>query len=373
MSLARELKRTRPDYQIVYIGNKGDKFDTLDEYTANFDFMAFIRGGKFRRYYGESLLAHLIDIKTLVLNIRDFFRVIAAVGAAFRVLRRMKPDVVFSKGGFIAVPVGIAARLLKIPIVTHDSDTVPGLANRIIGKWAIFHTTGMPIKYYPYPKENTAYVGIPIGEGMKPLSLQQQKAVKQRLQLAETSQVLLVAGGGQGARDINNVVVKIAPALLESNLSLHIVHIAGQAHESAVKKAYKRSLMGSEHDRLTVLGFSNDFASYAAIADLIISRAGATALAEFAALARACIIIPSPFLAGGHQLKNAEVLQKLDAAAVIGNDVEPDELLGIVSELLSNDQRRWSLGKNLAKTAHTDAAEKIAGILVRIVKAQNSK
>ncbi|MEX1995455.1 MAG: UDP-N-acetylglucosamine--N-acetylmuramyl-(pentapeptide) pyrophosphoryl-undecaprenol N-acetylglucosamine transferase, partial [Candidatus Saccharimonadales bacterium] len=252
-----------------------------------------------------------------------------------------------------------------------DSDTVPGLANRIVGKWAIFHTTGMPIKYYPYPEESTAYVGIPIGEGMKPLSLQRQKAVKKRLGLAPASRVLLVAGGGHGSRDINNVVVKIAPALLESNLALHIVHITGQAHELAVKKTYQNSLKATERDRVTVLGFTNDFTDYSAVADLIISRAGATALAEFAALARACLIIPSPFLAGGHQLKNAEVLKKLDAAAVISNDVEPDELLGIVSELLGNDQRRATLAKNLAKTAHTDAAEKIAGILIRIVKAQN--
>lgn len=335
--------------------------------------MAFLQGGKFRRYWGQSLLAHLLDIKTNVLNIRDFFRVIAAIGGALRILRRMDPDVVFSKGGFIAVPVGIAARLLKIPIVTHDSDVVPGLANRIIGRWAFFHTTGMPIKYYPYPKDTTAFVGIPIDEGLKPLTPLGQKQVKAKLGLPEDSHVLLVAGGGHGSRDINNVVLKIAPMLLQSNLSLHIVHITGQSHQEAVKKRYNNIFASTENSRVTVLGFSNNFQSYSAVADLIISRAGATALAEYAILAKACIVIPSPFLAGGHQLKNAEQLKNLDAAVVIDNDVDPDELLGVVSELLHNDQRRWQLGEHLAKTAQTDAAAKIAEVLIRIVKAKDQQ
>jgi UDP-N-acetylglucosamine--N-acetylmuramyl-(pentapeptide) pyrophosphoryl-undecaprenol N-acetylglucosamine transferase len=358
--------------QIVYIGHKGDKFDTLQEHTSNFDFLAFIKGGKFRRYHGENLLAHLIDVRTLALNVRDFFRVIASVGAALRILRRVKPDVVFSKGGFIAVPVGIAARILKIPIVTHDSDTVPGLANRIIGRWAVFHTTGMPAHYYPYPKDTTAYVGIPIGEGLKPLTPSRQKELRKKLGLPVDSTILLIAGGGHGARDVNNVVTQIAPPLLESNLSLHIVHIAGQTHEAAVRSAYRNSLLKTQRDRVMVLGYSNDFHSYSAVADLIISRAGATALAEFAALAKACIVIPSPYLTGGHQLKNAEQLKKLDAAVVMDNGVAADELLAVVSELLNNDQRRWYLGQNLAKTAIADAAEKIADILIRIVNTKNN-
>src|SRR3569833_1912001 len=139
LSLAHELKHQAPSCQIVYIGFKGDHFDSLKLPSSDFDFMAFIQAGKFRRYHGESFISHIFDIKTLALNVRDFFRVILSTGRSLRILRKTRPDVVFSKGGFVAVPVGIAAHLLRIPIVTHDSDSVPGLANRIVGRWAMLH------------------------------------------------------------------------------------------------------------------------------------------------------------------------------------------------------------------------------------------
>src|SRR5579862_561435 len=166
LSLARELKKQAPDCQVLYIGHKGDNFDTLKHSGHDFDFMAFIKAGKFRRYHGNRARG-LLDPKTLILNIRDFFRLPASIAAAYKILRKFKPDAVFSKGGFVSLPVGIAARLLKIPIITHDSDSTPGLANRIIGRWAKIHATGMPPEYYSYPKSKTVFVGIPIDQTIK--------------------------------------------------------------------------------------------------------------------------------------------------------------------------------------------------------------
>ena len=134
LSLAREIKDQQPGCQIVYVGHKGDDFDSLKARAANFDFLAFINAGKFRRYHSEGL-AGLFSLKTLGLNIRDFLRLPGSIIQSYRLIRRFKPDVMFSKGGFVAVPVGVAARLRRVPIITHDSDTVPGLANRIVGRW----------------------------------------------------------------------------------------------------------------------------------------------------------------------------------------------------------------------------------------------
>lgn len=335
--------------------------------------MAFVSGGKFRRYHGESLLAHAVDVRTLALNARDFFRVFVACAAALKILRRVRPQVVFLKGGFIAVPVGLAAKLLKIPIITHDSDANAGLANRLVGRWAVVNTTGMPAKYYPYPKQQTVHVGIPLPKDLRPLSNTETKSLKSQLHLPKDSLVLLVAGGGHGSLTINNKLVKIAPKLLESNLSLHIVHIAGRTHENNILSKYRRSLSESQLKRVLVMGFSDKFSQLTAVSDLIVSRAGATSIAEFAALSKACIIIPSPFLAGGHQLKNAEELQMRDAAVVAGNDISPDELLVLVSELLRNDHRRWQLAKNLNKTVKMNAATEIAKILLKVAKPLNAR
>ena len=175
LSLARALKKTSKGCRVVFIGLKGETLagDLKDRYRV-FDEVFSVPSGKFRRYHGESLLSHLVDFRTLLLNARDFFRVLAGIGYARKILKRTKPDVVLSKGGFVAVPVGLAAATLRIPVVTHDSDTVPGLANRIVGRFAKAYATGMPEKYYQYPVQRTHYVGIPIDERIKPVTKELQ-------------------------------------------------------------------------------------------------------------------------------------------------------------------------------------------------------
>ena len=364
LSLARELKRQAPGCQILYIGHKGDNFDTLDQSGHDFDFMAFIKAGKFRRYHGQSMLG-VLSPRTLMLNVRDFFRLPGSIISSYKVLRKFKPAAVFSKGGFVALPVGIAARLLKVPIITHDSDSTPGLANRMLGKWAKIHATGMPVEFYSYPKSATEYVGIPIDERIKRVTPRLQTQVRAKLKLPKDSQVVFVSGGGNGSRAINDLMLTIAAELLETNLSLYIIHITGQSHEDDVKKVYK-TLPKTEQNRLIVLGYTNDFTAYAAAADLVITRAGATTLAELAAAGKACIVIPAPFLAGGHQLKNAEQLASHDAVVMLPDEVRPDELLATVNSLLANDSRRFELARNLYAQSTPEAASNLANLILKM-------
>jgi len=368
LSLAHELKQQAPDCEIVYIGHKGDNFDSLNLPKHDFDFLAFINGGKFRRYHNEGLLAHLADVKTIMLNIRDFFRVIGAIGSAYKILNRTHTQVLFAKGGFVSVPVGIAARLKGIPIVTHDSDVVGGLANRIVGRWAVIRATGMPTKFYKKGKAKLEYVGIPLDENIQYVTPTNLEEYKRQLKLPDNSQVVLVAGGGLGSQSVNELVINSAPNLLQSNLALHIIHITGQQHLDAVEKSYSKSLEPAARKRVNCIGFAPKFYNYSGAADLIISRAGATAIAEFALQGKACIIIPSPFLTGGHQLKNAEELAREDAAVVLEENSSPDELIGLVNQLLTNDHRRWQLGDNLHKLAKPGAAKKLAAIILSQVR-----
>jgi UDP-N-acetylglucosamine--N-acetylmuramyl-(pentapeptide) pyrophosphoryl-undecaprenol N-acetylglucosamine transferase len=373
LSLAHELKSQSPDCQIVYVGHRGDKFDSLEKNSHDFDFMAFIKAGKFRRYQSAGPLKGVLHPKTLALNVRDLFRLPSSVVTSYRLLSKFEPDVVFSKGGFVALPVGIAAHLKRIPIVTHDSDALPGLANRIIGRWASVHATGMPAEFYKYPRSSVEYVGIPINERIKKVTPKIQADYKKQLKLPEESQVLLLSGGGNGSQRLNNLLISIAPQLLETNLSVQIIHISGIQHEQAVKQAYRQVLPKTEQKRVRVAGFSSDFFAFSAAANLIITRAGATTLAELAVAGKACIIIPAPHLTGGHQLKNAEQLEKMDAAVIISQDVEPDELLVIVAELLNNDTRRWELSRNLFATAQPKATAKLADIILKTAKTKNNE
>jgi UDP-N-acetylglucosamine--N-acetylmuramyl-(pentapeptide) pyrophosphoryl-undecaprenol N-acetylglucosamine transferase len=368
LSLAHELKAIDPDCELVYIGHKGDNFDSLQAQSQDIDFMSFINGGKFRRYHGESFWSHLLDFKTVALNIRDFFRVISAIGTSLRILNRTKPDVLFVKGGFVGVPVGIAARLKGIPIITHDSDTVGGLANKIVGRWAVVHATGMPAKNYGYKQSSVKYVGIPLDPRVKPIKPSDQQEAKSSLHIPEEGFVLLVAGGGQGSQTVNEKILAIAPRLLESNLALHIIHITGSQNLDGVKRDYASSLPKLFKNRVHILGFTGDFYKYVSASDLIISRAGATSIAEYALAGKACIIIPSPFLASGHQLKNAEMLRAEDAAIIIDDNAPPEELLEVVEELAANEVRRKQLAGLLHKLAKPNAAHELAKIIAETAK-----
>jgi UDP-N-acetylglucosamine--N-acetylmuramyl-(pentapeptide) pyrophosphoryl-undecaprenol N-acetylglucosamine transferase len=361
--LARELKSQAPDCQVVYIGHKGDDFDSFKSSGHDFDFMAFINAGKFRRYHGQGLVG-LLHPKTLALNIRDLARLPGSVIAAYKILKRFKPDAVFSKGSFVSVPVGIAAKLQRVPVITHDSDSTPGLANRLVGKWAKVHATGLPAKYYPYKRSSIVQTGIPIDGRIKKITPRLQSEVKSKLKLPKDSMVLLVSGGGNGSQRLNGLMTAVAEELLEANLSLYIIHLTGMKHESEVKAAYQ-TLPKTVRSRVIAKGYSQDFYAYTAAADLIITRAGATTLAEIAAAGKACIVIPAPFLSGGHQLKNAEILADQDAAVVLDNDIQADGLLATVNSLLANDARRFQLARNLYATAATDASAQIAGLILK--------
>jgi UDP-N-acetylglucosamine--N-acetylmuramyl-(pentapeptide) pyrophosphoryl-undecaprenol N-acetylglucosamine transferase len=348
---------------VIYIGQKGDRIDSFQQSGHDFDFVAFIQAGKFRRYHSLRLTAWIFDLKTMALNVRDLFRLPGSIATSVRILRKFKPDVVFSKGGFVALPVGIAARLVRVPIVTHDSDTMPGLANRIIGRWATLHATGMPAEYYPYKSSRTFYVGIPIDERIKKATPKLQKQAKQKLKLPVDSTVLMVSGGGNGSKRINDLILDIAAELLETNLSLYIIHLTGSAHEQDVKAAYK-TLPSHEQKRIIVSGYSQDFYALCAASDLVVGRAGATTLAELAAAGKACIIIPAPFLAGGHQLKNAEYLARHDAAVVAPETVQSDELLALVNHLLNDDRRRFELARNLYAVSKTNASANLVKLIL---------
>lgn len=333
---------------------------------AAFDDIARVSSGKFRRYHGESLLSHLLDVKTLALNFRDLFKVMAGSLAAFWLLGKYKPAVVFCKGGFVVVPVGIAARLRGIPIVTHDSDALPGLANRIIGRWATVHATGTAPHYYPYPKDTVIQTGIPVDERLKPVSPALQLKLKRQIGLPMDSLMLLVAGGGLGSRTINELIVELSPKLFKNHPKLQIVHFTGSGHQDGVAQQYINQLGDFMQAKVKVIGFSNDFYAYSGAADVVLARAGATTLAELAIQRKASVIIPSPFLAGGHQLKNAEELTTKKAAEVLPNDVSSQKLFNVLDHLLQNKQSRERLAHNIGSLAQPDAAARLADILLHV-------
>jgi UDP-N-acetylglucosamine--N-acetylmuramyl-(pentapeptide) pyrophosphoryl-undecaprenol N-acetylglucosamine transferase len=198
-----------------------------------------------------------------------------------------------------------------------------------------------------------------------------QKDFKRQLGISPDSLVLLVGGAGHGAKDINDKILDIVPKLLREFPKLYIIHIAGQNHQEQVSNQY-RLLMPSEQKRVRVLGFTTDFYKYSGAADLIISRSGATIIAELAAQQKALILIPAPQLTGGHQLKNAALLKRRGAALVVDNNASSSQLFEVISQLLKDDKWRNQMANKLGSLSNANAAQYLAQLLLDIARQKST-
>jgi len=303
------------------------------------------------------------DIKTNLLNFRDFFRFIRGIWQSYFLIGRLKPSIIFTKGGYVCAPLGISAGLRGVPYITHDSDAMVSLAHRMISQKAELHLTAMPANYYlQYPKNKTVQVGVPIRAEYAEVSDSAKIESKKLLGFDETNKVLLVVGGGLGAKNINTAIVDGSVELL-SDPSLVIVHITGHKLFKEVQTKY--ASLNIDKNRIICMPFSDKLYKYSAMADVIITRAGATNMAELSAQAKACIIVPNPLLAGGHQLKNAEVFENADSAIIVSEERISSSLISTAIDLLNNPDRQKVLSMNLKKNAVLDASDKIAEILVK--------
>lgn len=201
LAVAHELKILQPDVRIIYVGQRGDALADVPARHPSIDEVHSVSAGKLRRYHSEGL-KQLLDVRTVLLNARDVFRVLAGIVQSYRLLKRLKPDVIFIKGGFVGVPVGLAAAGLKIPFITHDSDAIPGLANRIIARWARKHAVALPAEVYSYDPSRTVTVGVPVIHEYTRVTPETQRQYKQEIGLSDDAQLLFIIGRPTVAVDV---------------------------------------------------------------------------------------------------------------------------------------------------------------------------
>ncbi len=362
LAVAAALKNQMPACRLIYVGQKGDKLGDLVRPGGVIDEVTSISGGKWRRYHGERW-RQLLDIPTLLKNIRDVFRILLGTLQARRVLKKVKADGVFIKGG---VPLGWAARICHVPYVTLDLDALPSLANRLIAKNAAAHAVAMPREAYPYPPDKTFYVGVPLAEQYQAVTEQQRAAYRAELKISADSQVILATGGGLGANGLNIRLAQQMPVILKQYPRAVLVHATGREHEAKMNKLYDELLEAQLRPHVIVRGFIEDMYRYTGAADMVIARAGATTLAELALQGKACIIVPNPVLTGGHQLKNADQLAAHGAIIVVPeNDAGGEGLRQAIIELLGSPDERARLANTLRTFAQPDAADKLAKLLIK--------
>jgi UDP-N-acetylglucosamine--N-acetylmuramyl-(pentapeptide) pyrophosphoryl-undecaprenol N-acetylglucosamine transferase len=318
-----------------------------------------IVAGKFRRYHHLNAVQHLLWPSLMWANLKDTFKVAGGLAQSLWKLIWWRPDVIFTKGGYVCLPVGMAAKLLRIPLVIHDSDAHPGLTNRVLSKWATSIATGAPLEYYAYPKERSRYVGIPINEAFHAYSTKEQKAAKEEWGVDPTKPLVVVTGGGLGAKRLNDVVMAV---LTQLQKRASVVLLAGAAQYDEL-----RALAPENSKDFQLYPFISNIHSLLGAADIVVTRAGATTILELAALQKPTILVPNAALTGGHQLKNAAVYGEAQVAIVIDEDAmveKPEILVRAVASYLNDPKTTASMAKRFGKFARPHAAKDMADMIL---------
>ena len=329
-----------------------------------------VSAGKFRRYAGFGLMDYLRHFDIVLNNIADFFRLLIGFFQSLFRLIAHRPDVIFLKGGYVCLPVGMAARLLRIPYVIHDSDSVPGLTNRLLAKKAAKIATGMPLKYYNYPEDRAEWTGIPISEEFKPVSEAKQKKLKKELGFDPDQKLVLATGGSLGAQDINLTMREILPELLKHSSAMLV---AGRERypEMMDLKEYEKWEDGVLQSNFRMVEFSSEMWKLIGAADVVVSRAGASTMTELSGMAKPVVMVPNEELPGRHQVKNAKAYEKAEAAVVVSDSKmmkKPELLLEAIMHLLRSEKEREKLANNLHGFTKDNAAENLAKMVIGVVK-----
>lgn len=306
--------------------------------------------GKIRKYFS-------------ILNFFDIIKTFAGTISAILKVYRIYPDVVFSKGAYASFPVLVAARLLRIPVIIHESDSAPGRVNKWSGKFAQKIALSYPDAGKYFDQAKTAYIGNPIRkEIMTPITT----GAREFLKLEPDLPVILVMGGSLGAKIINNVIYDSLPALVES---YQIIHQTGKNNiKEAVQMAGIILANNPKKERYKPFDYLNNLAMgmSAGVAEIVISRAG-SAIFEIAAWGIPSIIIPITNSVSDHQRKNAYSYARSGAAIVIEElNLNSHILISEINRILSNKNETDRMRKNAKEFSKADAAEKIAREIIRI-------
>jgi UDP-N-acetylglucosamine--N-acetylmuramyl-(pentapeptide) pyrophosphoryl-undecaprenol N-acetylglucosamine transferase len=270
-------------------------------------------------------------------------------------LKEFRPNAVVGVGGYASGPAMGAAILARIPTLAFEPNAFPGLANRVVGK----RVTAAAVNFAPAMQyfRNAQITGIPVRKEFFTLVPRDPSAPLH----------LLVFGGSQGARALNKYLPQVAKGLLETIPGLTILHQAGARHAETTLAAYQAS--GADSARWQVHAFLDDMPRRFEAADLVLSRSGASTVAELAAAGKPSLLIPFPQAADDHQRKNADVLVAANAAAMLLEaNLSTETLTQALFNLLKNRPRLAEMSENARKLAHPDASRRIAEMVTKIAR-----
>ena len=341
LAMAREIKKLNPEASFLYIGTeKGLEKDLVSREGLDFKTIE-ITGFK------RSLSLE---------NVKTIWRFLKGVSNSKRILKEFKPDVVIGTGGYVCGPVVYAASKMKIPTIIHEQNSVPGLTNKFLSRYVNKVAISFEEASQYFPKEKVVLTGNP--RGTEVVSHIGSNAIQQ-LGVKKGIPSVLIFGGSRGARAINEAVLKNIEVLKDK--PYQIIYITGDVHYQSVKE--ELDLVGTP-DNVIVKPFIHNMPEILPSVDLVVSRAGATTLAELTALGVASILIPSPYVTNNHQEKNALALVKNGAASMIKeSELNGTSLIKAIDEIMLDSSKVDKMKKAAKQMGIPDSANRLLKLI----------
>ncbi len=339
LAVGNKLKEQDASLQLTYVGTHRELEKNIMKHQKVSFIPLRIEGLK-----GKGLRT----IKSLFLLPFSFLK-------SFSILRRIRPDLVIGMGGYSSGPIVLVASWMKIPTLILEQNLYPGFTNRMLVPWvrkAVVAFQGS-LSYF---KGKGIFIGNPVREEFYDLP---PKARNAKL-------AILIFGGSQGSHFLNKGITASLPLLKQEKKSLRIYHQTGEKDLEWVKEHYAQN----GFTEVTVAPYFLDMASYFQKSDLIISRAGATTIAEFIASQKASILIPFSHAADNHQVLNARELEKINGAEILQEEeFTPERLVEKIFDLLHNREKIARMEKNIARIKNEKVAEKISNLCFELLEA----
>ncbi len=343
ISIANALKERDNTTEILFVGAEG-KMEMEKVPAAGYKIVGLPVAGFQRRLTYK--------------NLTFFFKLAASMLKARKVVKDFKPDVVVGVGGYASGPVLRVASNKKIPSIIQEQNSFPGVTNRILSKKVNKICVAYPEMERFFPAEKIVLTGNPVRQNL--LSETDRVEAAKYFGLDPDKKVVFVTGGSLGARTINEGIQANYQKFLDEGIQL--IWQTGKFYYDKIKSQVQ------ENDNLKILAFVDKMEAAFSLADVVVSRAGASSISEMALLKKAAVYVPSPNVSEDHQTKNAMALVKEDAALMVKDMEVKEKLVSEVIDLVKDEQKRKTLMQNVTKFAKPDAANEIVDELMKVVK-----